>query len=77
MERACERGQFPAEVYRTSVAEAELIDEANNSAVVRPLRPRRRGWLVGQRHLGIARRAALRQLASRRSARIYYVLSGT
>ena len=68
-------GQFPAEVYRTSVAEAELIDEANNSAVVRPLvRAAEAGSSVSVTWVSLD--GPHRQLASRRSARIYYVLSG-
>ena len=75
MERACDAGQFPAEVYRTSVAEAELIDEANNSAVVRPLvRAAEAGSSVSVTWVSLD--GPHRQLASRRSARIYYVLSG-
>ena len=68
-------GQFPAEVYRTSVAEAELINEASNSAVVRPLvRAGEAGSSVSVTWVSLDGRH--RQLASRRSARIYYVLSG-
>jgi mannose-6-phosphate isomerase-like protein (cupin superfamily) len=68
-------GPFPAEVYRTSIDKAEVFEEPSNSAVVRPLVRAAEGassvsvtWVsLDGRH---------RQLASRRSARIYYVLSG-
>jgi mannose-6-phosphate isomerase-like protein (cupin superfamily) len=61
--------------YRTSVDQAEAFEEPTNSAVVRPLVRASEGpssvsvtWVsLDGRH---------RQLASRRSARLYYVLSG-
>jgi mannose-6-phosphate isomerase-like protein (cupin superfamily) len=68
-------GQFPVRTYRTSVDNVEGFEEPTNSAVVRPLIRASEGpssvsvtWVsLDGRH---------RQLASRRSARLYYVLSG-
>ena len=68
-------GQLPVRAYRTSVDNVEAFEEPANSAVVRPLVRASEGpssvsvtWVsLDGRH---------RQLASRRSARLYYVLSG-
>jgi mannose-6-phosphate isomerase-like protein (cupin superfamily) len=63
------------EVHRTSVEKAEVFDEPSNAAIVRPLARAYEGpssmsvtWVsLDGRH---------QRLASRRSARRYYVLSG-
>jgi len=66
---------LPEGAYRTSVMAAELIEEPSNAAMVRPLARADEGgsslsvtWVsLDGRH---------RELASRRSARAYYVLGG-
>ncbi|HXW81996.1 MAG TPA: cupin domain-containing protein, partial [Acidimicrobiales bacterium] len=68
-------GHFSRRASRTSVDQSQVFEEPENSAVVRPLARASEGpssvsvtWVsLDGRH---------RQLASRRSARLYYVLSG-
>jgi mannose-6-phosphate isomerase-like protein (cupin superfamily) len=68
-------GELPEGAYRASIANADLINEPTNSATVRPLARAAEGpssisvtWVsIDGRH---------QELASRRSARLYYVLGG-
>jgi mannose-6-phosphate isomerase-like protein (cupin superfamily) len=68
-------GELPEGAFWTSVAGAEVIEEPANAAIVRPLARAAEGassvsvtWVsIDGRH---------QELASLRSARVYYVLSG-
>jgi mannose-6-phosphate isomerase-like protein (cupin superfamily) len=69
------QGQLPEGAYWTSIASAQAIDEPSNSAIVRPLaRAAEGGSSVSVTWVSIDGRH--QELASRRSARTYYVLSG-
>jgi len=68
-------GELPGGVYQAGIESADVIDEPGNSATVKPLARATEGsssvsvtWVsIDGRH---------QELASLRSARLYYVLSG-
>jgi len=69
-------GPCPEGAYRASVARAETIDEPSNCATVRPLvRAEEDGSSMSMTWVSIDGRH--RPLSSRRSARVYYILSGS
>ncbi len=66
---------FPAGAYLASLATADVIEEPGNAALVRPLvRAAEGASSVSVTWVSIEGRH--QELASRRSARLYYVLSG-
>jgi mannose-6-phosphate isomerase-like protein (cupin superfamily) len=68
-------GDLPEGAYLVSLASAEVIEEPGNAALVRPLvRAAEAGSSVSVTWVSIDGRH--QELASRRSARLYYVLSG-
>lgn len=66
---------LPSGAYKTSVESAEVIDEPSNSATVRPLARADEGS-SSVSMTWVALDGQHQELASGRSTRIYYVLSG-
>ncbi len=66
---------FPLGAYRTSVESAEVIEEPSNSATVRPLARTDEGS-SSLSMTWVSLDGPHRELASGRSTRVYYVLSG-